>query len=101
MLGDNPPIALNTTNLSILLPNLKTKEWANKEVFLLITPATKYEHLLVRSGRIVTVISLSVKFVVNVTESIQNRTQCIEEKGCVVACNLNMTLPLSLALNLN
>ena len=30
MLGDNPPIALNTTNLSILLPNLKTKEWANK-----------------------------------------------------------------------
>lgn len=24
MLGDDPPIALNTTNLSILLPNLKT-----------------------------------------------------------------------------
>jgi len=56
---------------------------------------------LVRSGRIVTVISLSVKFVINVTETIQDRTQCIEEKGCVVACNLNMTLPLSLALNLN
>jgi len=25
MLGDNPPISLNTTNLSILLPSLKTK----------------------------------------------------------------------------
>ena len=56
---------------------------------------------MVRSGRIVTVVSLSVKFVINVTETIQDRTQCIEEKGCVVACNLNMTLPLSLALNLN
>jgi hypothetical protein len=30
MLGDNPPILLNTTNLSILLPKLKTDEWANK-----------------------------------------------------------------------
>ena len=30
MLGDNPPISLNTTNLSILLPNIKTPEWANK-----------------------------------------------------------------------
>ena len=39
----------------------------NSEVFLQISPATKYEHLLIRSGRIVTVISLSVKFVVNVT----------------------------------
>ena len=29
MLGDNPPIALNTTNLSILMPNLKEK-WPNK-----------------------------------------------------------------------
>lgn len=27
--GD-PPIALNTTNLSILMPTLKTKEWENK-----------------------------------------------------------------------
>lgn len=25
MLGDDPPILLNTTNLSILLPNMKTK----------------------------------------------------------------------------
>jgi hypothetical protein len=29
MLGDNPPIALNTTNLSILMPKLKEK-WPNK-----------------------------------------------------------------------
>lgn len=29
MLGPNPPIALNTTNLSILMPNLK-KQWPNK-----------------------------------------------------------------------
>lgn len=29
MLGDNPPIALNTTNLSILMPKLKD-QWPNK-----------------------------------------------------------------------
>lgn len=31
ILGDNPPIALNTTNLSILMPNLKAK-WPNKGI---------------------------------------------------------------------
>ena len=31
---DDPPIALNTTNLSILLPTLKTKEWENKCIYL-------------------------------------------------------------------
>lgn len=31
MLGDNPPIVLNTTNLSILMPNLKAK-WPNKGI---------------------------------------------------------------------
>lgn len=46
-------------------------------------------------------LSLSIKFVVNVTETIQDRKQCIEEQGCVVACDLNMTLPLSMSLNLN
>lgn len=73
MLGPNPPIALNTTNLSILMPNLK-KKWPNKgkfygdlEVFLIISPSSRYEHLLIRSGRIVTVLSLSVQFAVNVT----------------------------------
>jgi hypothetical protein len=29
MLGDNPPILLNTTNLSIIMPKLK-QEWPNK-----------------------------------------------------------------------
>jgi hypothetical protein len=35
MLGDNPPIALNTTNLSILMPKLKEK-WPNKGRHLII-----------------------------------------------------------------
>lgn len=104
MLGDNPPILLNTTNLSILLPNLKTKEWANKEVFLMIKPSTPFEHLLVRSGRIVTAISLSVTFVV-ITQGnihdVKNVTQCFNTKQCVSACNFNMTLPLSLPLKMD
>ena len=36
MLGPDPPIALNTTNLSILLPNIKTKDWANKGNLMII-----------------------------------------------------------------
>lgn len=71
------------------------------EVFLMIVPSTKFEHLLIRSGRIVTVFSLSVKFVVNVTGSISNATECIEKKQCEIACDLNITLPLSMALKLN
>jgi hypothetical protein len=35
-LTDNPPISLNTTNLSILMPTLKTQEWANKCNYLFI-----------------------------------------------------------------
>jgi hypothetical protein len=70
---------------------------------LVVTPATKFEHLLVHSGRIVTVLSLSIKFVVNVTgdASTSDVNKCIEAKACVVGTDLNMTLPLSLALKVN
>ena len=67
-------------------------------MFLVVTPSTRFEHLVVRSGRIVTVLSLSVKFVVDLEGNSTNKTQCIEDQDCVVACDLNMTIPLSLAL---
>jgi hypothetical protein len=67
----------------------------------MIEPASRYEHLMIRSGRFVSVLSLSVKFVVNNTGKIANATECIEKKACIVACDLNMTLPLSLAMNIN
>ena len=58
--------------------------------------------MLIRSGRIVTVINLAVKFVVNITQNPhEDADQCIKSKGCIIACNLNMTLPLSLSLRLN
>lgn len=56
--------------------------------------------MLIRSGRIVTVISLSVKFAVNVTEKFLTPEECLKTGDCVVACDLNMTLPVSLALKL-
>lgn len=67
----------------------------------MIEPSTKYEHLFVRAGRVFTVMSLSVKFVVNVTGSTSNVTDCIEKSDCVIACDLNMTLPLSASVKLN
>jgi len=70
---------------------------------LVITPATKFEHLLVHSGRIITVLSLSIQFVVNVTgdASTTDVKKCLKAQACVVATDLNMTLPLSLALKVN
>ena len=45
--------------------------------------------------------SLSVKFVVNVTGTTPNVTDCLVRKDCVTACDLNITLPLSLSLQMN
>jgi hypothetical protein len=67
----------------------------------MVTPSTSYEHLLVHSGRIVTVINLSIKFVVNVTENVSNIDECLRQHACEVATDLNMTLPLSLSLKMN
>jgi hypothetical protein len=69
-------------------------------VFLIISPSTKYEHLLIRSGRIVTVLSLSVKFAVNVTGKPLPADECLKTGDCVIACDLNMTLPVSVAAKL-
>ena len=68
---------------------------------MLITPSTPFEHLLIRSGRIVTVLSLSIKFVVKLTDRKVNTSECISSGDCVVATDLNMTLPLFLAMRLN
>jgi hypothetical protein len=70
-------------------------------VILLISPSTPFEHLLIRSGRLVTVLSLSIKFVVKLTDMQVKTTDCIASGDCVVATDLNMTLPLSLAMQLN
>lgn len=56
--------------------------------------------MMIRSGRIVTVLSLSVQFAVNVTGKPLPADQCLKSGDCVIACNLNMTLPVSLALKL-
>ena len=70
------------------------------EVFLVVSPASKFEHLMIKSGRIITVLSLSVKFAVNVTGKNLTPEQCLQSGDCVVACDLNMTLPVSIALKL-
>jgi len=66
----------------------------------MIEPSTKFEHLLIRSGRLVSIISLSVKFVVNIAGKTNDATECLLKNECVVACNLNITLPLSLSLSI-
>jgi hypothetical protein len=73
-------------------------KYRNLEVFLVVSPSTKYEHLLLRSGRLVTVLSLSVKFGVNLTGKPLPADQCLASKDCLIACDLNMTLPLSASL---
>ena len=51
-----------------------------------------------RSGRMVTAMSLSVKFVVNTTKTIHDTKECIDAGKCIVACDLNLTLSASLIL---
>lgn len=65
MLGPDPPIELNTLNLSILIPSLM--KWPKREVILLIEPSNRFSHLYVRDGKILAAMSLSIKFVVNLT----------------------------------
>jgi hypothetical protein len=60
----------------------------------MVAPSTKYEHLLVRSGRLVTVFSLSVKFGVRLKGNLPE-DQCLALGDCIIACDLNMTLPVS------
>jgi hypothetical protein len=54
--------------------------------------------LLIRSGRIVTVLSLSVKFGVKLTDKVMPIDACLASGDCVIACDLNMTLPVSVSL---
>ena len=51
-----------------------------------------------RSGRMVTALSLSAKFVVNLTSTAMETDECIKTGKCVVACDLNLTLTASLIL---
>ena len=53
-----------------------------------------------RSGRMVSALSLSVKFVVNLTNSAIETDECIKTAKCVVACDLNLTLSASLILKI-
>jgi hypothetical protein len=48
----------------------------------MITPAGKYEHLLIRSGRLATVLSLSVKFAVNITGKPLSPEDCLKSGDC-------------------
>ena len=106
-LGPDPPIDLNTKALTILLPGLS--KWGEKgnflnnvEVILLIEPSSKFSHLYIRGGKIVAAVSLSIQFVVNVTGKAEDDAKnCLKSGDCVVACNLNATLPLSAALHIN
>jgi hypothetical protein len=70
------------------------------EVILLIETSNRFSHLYVRNGKIVAALSLSIQFVVNNTGQGDPVKECIALKRCVVACNLNATLPLSVALNI-
>ena len=51
----------------------------------------------------VAALSLSVKFVVNVTQDTSDKDvyECLANGNCVVGCDLNMTIPLSAALGIH
>lgn len=69
---------------------------------MLVEPSSKFSHLYIRNGRIVAALSLSVKFVVNVTASVnQTAVECLETGDCVIATDLNITLPLAIAAHID
>jgi hypothetical protein len=68
---------------------------------LLIETASKFSHLYIRDGRILSALSVSIKFVVNETGSeLQPVQECINQGKCVVAADLNATIPFSIAINI-
>lgn len=75
MLGPNPPIELNTLNLSILLPGLM--KWPRKEVYVGVSTSNKFSHLYIRNGKMIAVLSLSIKFIVNNTGQGEPIPECI------------------------
>ena len=72
----------------------------NIEVVLLITTSDRYSHLYIRNGKMVTAISLSIKFVVNNTGKVEPIHDCIKGGRCIIACDLNATLPFSAVIHI-
>lgn len=66
----------------------------------MVEPSNIFSDLAARNGKIIGLISLSAKFVVNVTGDIDTSDvkECLNQEKCVVGCNLNITLPLSAAI---
>lgn len=72
------------------------------DVILLIEPSSKFSHLYIRAGKIVAAVSLSIKFVVNVTGRAEDDAKtCLLNGDCTIACDLNATLPIAAALHVD
>lgn len=68
-------------------------------VVLLVTPSSQFSSVIIRSGRMPMAISMSIKFVVNNTDKSGNVTDCLMRGDCIQACDLNFTIALSVAIN--
>ena len=68
-------------------------------MILMVQPSNKFSDLAARNGKIIGLISLSAKFVVNVTGDVDTSDvkECLNQQKCVIGCNLNLTLPVSAA----
>jgi hypothetical protein len=50
---------------------------------------------LIRSGRFITALSVSVDFIVNNTGSTADVNECLKNRDCIIATELNITLGVS------
>lgn len=66
----------------------------------MVSSSDRYSHLYIRNGKFVTAVSVSIKFVVNNTGRVEPINECIQGGRCIVACDLNATLPFSAAVHI-
>ena len=57
-----------------------------------VNTSSEFSELLIRSGRIITALSISVDFIVNNTGTTADLNVCLKNGDCILATELNITL---------
>jgi hypothetical protein len=107
MLGDSPPITLDTTALTILLPKLPQKFGKDKGtdshyvgVYVRVRTSSKTPEMYIRSGRFIVSLSVNLDFIVDNTPNYPNGDVdvCLLADFCQLATTLNTSVVVSVAL---
>jgi len=107
MLGDSPPITLDTTALTILLPKLQQKYGKDKstpslkaDVYVRVRTSTKTPEVYIRSGKFIVSLSVNLDFIIDNTPNYPNPDVdvCILADLCQLATTLNTSVLVAVAL---